>query len=83
MGSSARLSPPGIPPYNTRAMRKLFETITGHPRTVLVLVLGFSLLSALPVLRIRFDNRPDAFIPAGHPALVAKRRVEEELTWRR
>ena len=34
-------------------------------------------LSAIPLAWICFDNRPDAFIPAGHPALVRKELVEE------
>jgi len=59
-------------------MRKLFEAVTLHPRATLAVVFLIALVSAAPIATIRFDNRPDAFIPEGHPALVAKRTVEEK-----
>ncbi|MGH9360555.1 MAG: hypothetical protein ACRD2T_01455, partial [Thermoanaerobaculia bacterium] len=59
-------------------MRRFFEAFAAHPRLALSGVALVALASALPILRIRFDDRPDAFIPEGHPALVAKERVERE-----
>jgi len=59
-------------------VRKLFELITVHPRATLAAVAAIFVLSAIPVAWIRFDNRPDSFIPPGHPALVAKETVERK-----
>jgi hypothetical protein len=59
-------------------MRRLFEAVTGQPRWTLAAVAVVVAVSALPILGVRTDNRPDAFIPADHPALIAKQRVESE-----
>jgi predicted RND superfamily exporter protein len=59
-------------------MQKFFGFIADHPRSTLAAVLALTALSAAPIAWIRFDNRPDAFIPKGHPALVEKQRVEAE-----
>src|SRR5262245_16121800 len=59
-------------------MRKLFEVIVDHPRSTFAGAVIFALISGLPIAWIQFDNRPDAFIPFGHPALIAKQRVESE-----
>ncbi len=58
-------------------LRRFFGAITGYPRLTLAAIGLFAVLSAVPMVWIKFDNRPDSFLPPGHPALVAKETVEE------
>jgi hypothetical protein len=59
-------------------MRWYFEFIVRRPWMVLVVMLVVMLGFALALPRIRFDNRPDSFIPPDHPAFISKRLVEEK-----
>lgn len=58
-------------------MGRYFLLITQHPRFTLGVVLAVMAATGFGLTKLRFDSRPDAFLPPEHPALVSKKRVEE------
>lgn len=58
-------------------MRAFFEFIVRRPWVVLVVMPLVLLVFALALPDIRFDNKPDSFIPPDHPAFLSKRLVEK------
>jgi predicted RND superfamily exporter protein len=58
-------------------MERFFLAVTRRPAAVLAAVGAIVASQAVAIAWIRFDNRPDSFLPPGHPALLAKERVEQ------
>ena len=58
-------------------MGRYFLLITSHPRATLAIVLTIMAATGYGLTKLRFDSRPDAFLPPEHPALLSKQRVED------
>jgi len=58
-------------------VRGYFRFITSHPVGVLVVAGVLALVLGAFIPGLTRDTSPDAFIPANHPALALKRRVEQ------
>jgi predicted RND superfamily exporter protein len=59
-------------------MRSYFQFVTSHPIGVLAAAALLALGVGSFLLGITRDPDPDAFIPAGHPALARKHQVERD-----
>jgi predicted RND superfamily exporter protein len=53
------------------SVRRTYESITGRPKSVLLLAVPASFLS-----RLTIDSRIEAFIPADHPSMLAREEVK-------
>jgi predicted RND superfamily exporter protein len=58
-------------------MKAFLALIARRPRRVLVLMGAIMAAFACALPLVRWDNRPDSFMPRSHPAYLAKRLVEE------
>lgn len=56
--------------------RRYFHWVTAHPFPILAGAAVLALAFAAFMLRLHRETSPDAFIPAQHPALAAKQRVD-------
>jgi hypothetical protein len=58
-------------------MTRYLRLVTSHPRAALLAAAAVAAGFGTGLLRLEFDNRPDAFLPPDHAALRAKLRVED------
>ncbi|MBN2473841.1 MAG: MMPL family transporter [Pirellulales bacterium] len=58
-------------------MRPFFRLVTARPIPILCLAGLLAGVLGLYVLQLDRDTSPDAFIPAGHPAMALKKKVED------
>ena len=58
-------------------LRRIFETVTAHPRKVLAAGLAVFCLTAAGLPRLEKDTSIDAFVPPGHSSLRANEEVDQ------
>lgn len=57
---------------------RYFSSIVRHPWVVLAVFALAVVGLGIQLPGIRFDNRPDAFIPPQHPSFISKRQIERD-----
>jgi len=62
---------------NDKRADRFFQLVTAFPKTILIAGLVLIIGAAVFIPTLEKDTRSDAFMPADHPALVYRNKVEE------